>query len=241
MMSRVGHERGGAVVSAGSGRLLGILRPQIKTRARVRSLAEVYTHEREVQAMLDMVSDMFPSAEAPGNHDRTFFEPACGSGNFLEEILHRKLSTVTTRRYGRGEKYEHRVLRCLASIYGVDIDYENVMESRDRLRAAIASHLDRDMNTVAPTEGLALAVEAMLESNIVVGDSLNEPHKIPLVHYRPTKVGFFLREWTYLEEGEDPGQPDLFGIREIERRRDREPIHYSLLTQHPDPYPGVLP
>jgi hypothetical protein len=227
------------VVSAGSGRLRGIARSQIKTRARVRSLAEVYTHEREVDAMLDLVPDMFPSDAAPGNHDRTFLEPSCGSGNFLEEILLRKLSTVTTRRYGRGERYEHRVLRCLASVYGIDIDYENVMESRDRLLAVIASRLDRDMNTVAPTEGLALAVEAVLESNIVVGDSLNEAHKILLVHYRPTKVGFFLREWSYLEESGDPGQPGLFGGRVVEPRRDREPIHYSLLAEHPDPFPGV--
>lgn len=228
------------MVPAGSGRLLGIVRPQIKTRARVRDLAEVYTHEREVNAMLDLVGHMFPSADDPGNHDRTFLEPACGSGNFLEEILLRKLSTVTTRRYGRGEKYEHRVLRCLVSIYGIDIDYENVMESRDRLRAVIASRLDRDMNTVAPSEGLASAVETILETNIVVGDSLNEPHKIRLVHYRPTKAGFFLRDWSYLEEGEVPGQPDLLGIDTIEHRHDREPIHYSLLAQHPDPYLGVL-
>jgi hypothetical protein len=229
------------VVSAGSGLILGILRPQIKTRARVRDLAEVYTHEREVNAMLDLVPDMFPSDANPGNHDRTFLEPACGSGNFLEEILLRKLATVTTRRYGRGERYEHRVLRCLASIYGVDIDYENVIDSRERLRAVIASHLDRDMNTVAPTEGLASAVEAILETNVVVGDSLNEPNKIPLVRYQPTKVGFFLREWSYMEEGEDQGQGHLFGIGSIEHRHDREEIHYSLLAQHPDPYPGVLP
>lgn len=69
MMSRVGHERGGAVVSAGSGRLLGILRPQIKTRARVRSLAEVYTHEREVQSRSDVeayVEDAFTTARFVG-------------------------------------------------------------------------------------------------------------------------------------------------------------------------------
>ena len=229
------------VVSAGTGRVSGIVRAQIKTRARVRDLAEVYTHEREVNAMLDLVPHMFPSEDNPGNHDRTFLEPACGSGNFLEEILRRKLSTVTTRRFGRGEKYEHRVLRCLVSIYGVDIDYENVLESRDRLRAVIASRLDRDMNTVAPSEGLASAVEAILETNIVVGDSLNEPHKIPLVHYRPGRVGFFLRNWSYLEEGEDPGQPNLLGFDAIEHRHDCEPIHYGLLAQHPDLYPGVLP
>ena len=37
-------------------------RGQIKTRERVRDLAEVYTHEREVNAMLDLVPDMFPAA-----------------------------------------------------------------------------------------------------------------------------------------------------------------------------------
>lgn len=47
---------------------------QIKHRNRVRDLAEVYTHEREVTAMLDMVSDMFPSAADPDNHDATFLE-----------------------------------------------------------------------------------------------------------------------------------------------------------------------
>ena len=66
---------------------------QIKTRNRVRDLAEVYTHEREVNAMLDLVPDTLPSAEQPENHDRTFLEPACGHGNFLMEILRRKLPT----------------------------------------------------------------------------------------------------------------------------------------------------
>ena len=37
-------------------------RGQIRCRERVRDLAEVYTDEREVRAMLDLVPDMFPSA-----------------------------------------------------------------------------------------------------------------------------------------------------------------------------------
>lgn len=63
--------------------LLEADRGQIKSRDRVRDLAEVYTHKREVDAMLDLVPGMFPSAADPGNTDRTFLEPACGSGNFL--------------------------------------------------------------------------------------------------------------------------------------------------------------
>jgi hypothetical protein len=73
---------------------------QIRSRSRVRDLAEVYTHDREVHAMLDLVPDMFPTEEDPGNTDRTFLEPACGHGNFLVEILRRKLTYVTTSRYG---------------------------------------------------------------------------------------------------------------------------------------------
>jgi hypothetical protein len=69
----------------------------------VRDLAEVYTHEREVNAMLDLVPDMFPSAADTDNTDRAFLEPACGDGNFLVEILRRKLRYVTPRRCGRGE------------------------------------------------------------------------------------------------------------------------------------------
>lgn len=76
--------------------------------------------------MLDLVADVFPSADEPGNHERTFLEPACGSGSVLEEILRRKLRPVTPKRYGRCERYEHRVLRFLASIYGIDVDQDNV-------------------------------------------------------------------------------------------------------------------
>src|SRR5215218_1123472 len=114
---------------------------QIRSRERVRGLAEVYTHEREVKAMLDLVPDMFPSGRDSGNTDRTFLEPACGHGNFLVEILRRKLEYVTCRRYGRGERFEHRALRCLASVYGIDICDDNVGESRERMRSLIGAHV----------------------------------------------------------------------------------------------------
>lgn len=47
-------------------------RDQIKSRERVRDLAEVYTHQREVDAMLDLVPGMFEQI------DSTVLEPACG-------------------------------------------------------------------------------------------------------------------------------------------------------------------
>lgn len=100
-------------------------RGQIKTRQRVRDLAEVFTHEREVKAMLDLAPDMFPHTSIK-TVDAKFLEPACGSGNFLEEILRRKLAGIRFGKVKSAPRYEHWLLRALASIYGVDISVDNV-------------------------------------------------------------------------------------------------------------------
>ena len=64
---------------------------QIKSRKRVVDHGEVFTNEREVKAMCDMVNDETQRI------DSRFLEPACGDGNFLAEILERKLAIVKKR------------------------------------------------------------------------------------------------------------------------------------------------
>ena len=59
---------------------------QIKSKARVSAHGEVFTNEREVNAMLDLVK------HETERIDSRFLEPACGDGNFLAEILRRKLA-----------------------------------------------------------------------------------------------------------------------------------------------------
>lgn len=201
----------------------------INTRERVRELAEVYTHKREVNAMLDLVADMFPSDENPGNTDRKFLEPAAGSGNFLEEILRRKLAYVTVYRYRQAIVYEHRILRALASIYAIDIDPENVQECKNRLRAVINSHLDNDLNTRVVSEAFASAVEVILETNILCADTLKDFDNIEFIDYQPGRRGTFVREWSRLKASS--GQLDLFS----RPRRDQVPIHYSGLAAFPGP------
>ena len=61
---------------------------QTKSKKRVRDHGEVFTAEREVKAMCDLVKDETERI------DSRFLEPACGNGNFLAEILTRKLATV---------------------------------------------------------------------------------------------------------------------------------------------------
>jgi hypothetical protein len=203
---------------------------QIKSRERIRDLAEVYTHEQELSAMLDLVQDMFPSPPDPGNTDRTFLEPACGHGNFLVEILRRKLQYVTLRRYGGGERFEHRVLRCLASIYGIDISQDNVRESRERMRSVIGAHVESHLGTGGPTTGFGDAIEAILETNIICADTLADAAEIELVIYRPGGGANFIREWSCLESAAN--EPNLFSPAP---RCDKVPLHYSELLGSPDP------
>ena len=61
---------------------------QIKSKKRVVDHGEVFTAEREVNAMLDLVK------QETERVDSRFLEPACGDGNFLAEILRRKLKEV---------------------------------------------------------------------------------------------------------------------------------------------------
>lgn len=204
---------------------------QIKSRARVRNLAEVYTHRREVDAMLDLVPDMFPSADDPGNIDRLFLEPACGHGNFLVEILRRKLAFVTPENHGRGEGFEHGVLRCLASIYGIDISEDNVREARERMRSVIGEHLARHLRSESQSTEFDDAVGAILETNVIRADAFADAAEIELVEYRPGDAGHFLREWS---RPLDPAanEPNLFspGVR-----RDEVPVHYRDLACQTEP------
>lgn len=214
---------------------------QTKTRERVRDLAEVYTNEREVNAMLDLVADMFPSDDKPREIGRTFLEPACGAGNFLVAILDRKLAYL---KFGSGGLYrsvatfETAVLKALSSIYGIDIDAENVEQSRHFLKADVAHHMNLHLNTVPVTDGFWSAVDAILETNIIRADTLQDAQTIRLVEYHwQRQTGQVIREWSFLEEPE--AQLDLFSDVSDEPRSDAAAIHYSLLADNPQPVRAV--
>lgn len=209
-------------------------RGQIKTRERVRSLAEVYTHEREVHAMLDLIADMFPR-DTLKTVDKTFLEPACGSGNFLEEILRRKLAGIRFDTLRSVSRYEHWLLRALASVYGVDICADNVAEARLRLIEQLRSHYHFDANTITPTEGFASAAQVMVTTNLIHADFLADAARVEVVEYKPGRGGMFQRVWSILDDSATAqSQPDLFNPVP-EAKVDQVPVHYSQLAAHPEP------
>lgn len=125
---------------------------QIKSKSRVKEFAEVYTNEREVKAMCDLIPK-----ETWDNIESTFLEPACGNGNFLVEIYARKLERCKDEKDG---------LKALASIVGIDIQQDNVDESRLRLRSMF---LDKFPNA---NSFCLYMLAKILCNNIICADSL---------------------------------------------------------------------
>jgi hypothetical protein len=198
---------------------LGAVGGQIRSRQRVRDLAEVFTQKREIDGILDMMPDAFQGI------DIKFLEPSCGSGNFLVEILLRKLQRVLWKDFGHQERYEHCLIRALASIYGVDISCENVTESRSRLAHTILGHYQADANTLTPTVGLLTAIGLVLELNVVQGDTLTGAGEIDFCEWIPSPSFGFRRVWSSaMVASEDR---DLFWSERIE---DENPVHYKDLS-----------
>ena len=146
---------------------------QIKSRQRVRSLAEVYTHNREVTAILDTVGHLSSKIEAK------VLEPTCGNGNFLVRILERKLLACSSSSNRRGvdrdviqKDIEYQIVKSVCSIYGIDICHENVSESRTRLLASILDFYSLTLNTCRAKPSFWKTIEFVLSRNIICADAL---------------------------------------------------------------------
>ena len=138
---------------------------QVKSRQRVVDHGEVFTAEREVNAMLDLVK-----AETE-RIDSRFLEPACGNGNFIAEVLRRKLAVVASRYRKSPLEYQRYAFLAVSSIYGVDILADNVGECRERLFRIVEK--DARSNIRGSVEPAFLdAVRYVLEKNILCGDAL---------------------------------------------------------------------
>ena len=141
-------------------------RSQIKSKERVSERGEVFTAEREVKAMCDLVKDECERI------DSRFLEPACGDGNFLAEILRRKLEVVKKQYKKSTYEYEQNSVLAVTSIYGVDIMMDNVIACRERMfdiwNKEYTANCKKDAN-----DETREAVKFILSLNIVLGNALS--------------------------------------------------------------------
>jgi len=149
---------------------------QIKSKKRVKELAEVYTNEREVNSMLDLI----PIKSAEEQLSYTYLEPACGNGNFLIKILERKLNSIKNQKNYNDtlKQYELLVLKAVSTIYAIDICPENVFESKERIFNGIKSYFDLTRNKEDMSEYFIKSINYILNKNIVVGNFIDENNQI---------------------------------------------------------------
>lgn len=132
--------------------------------------------------MLDLVGE---DAE---RIDTRFLEPACGSGNFLAEVLRRKLASVEFR-FGRSDfERRHYALLSLMCIYGIELLEDNISECRFNLHEIFDSYLD-----LSDSDDDYRAATHVLSQNVVQGDALTMRTHLgePIV----------FAEWAYLGKG----------------------------------------
>ena len=88
-------------------------------KERKEKYGEVFTPPKVVNEMLDNLGE-----EVFKDINKTFFEPTCGNGNFLVEILKRKLKYC---------KDKEDKINSLKSIYAIELLEDNLLISKNRL------------------------------------------------------------------------------------------------------------
>ena len=160
---------------------------QIKSRERVTEHGEVFTNEREVNAMLDMVQSECERIES------RFLEPACGDGNFLAEVLRRKLTQVK-KRYGKSAAdYERNAFVAVSSLYGVDILMDNAEACRKRLFEIFSDEYAKACKNQLNVAFLN-AVRTVIDTNILCGNALSM--KMVDAEQKDTDDPIIFSEWT---------------------------------------------
>jgi len=154
----------------------------VKSRQRVADHGEVFTPAWMVEAMLDLVKGETERI------DSRFLEPACGDGNFLVQILRRKLAAVELK-YGKSDfEQRHYALLALMCLYGIELLTDNIAECRANLLAIFAEYLN-----LAPSDDLYRAAFYVLSQNLVHGDART------MRTHDDLPINF--AEWGYLGKG----------------------------------------
>jgi len=154
----------------------------VKSKQRVADHGEVFTPAWMVEAMLDLVK-----AETE-RIDARFLEPACGSGNFIVQILRRKLAVVELK-YGKSDfERQHSGLLAIMCIYGIELLEDNIVECRSNVLDVFAVFFNLN-----ETDDLYRAALYVLSQNLVHGNALTmrnqDGHPITFA------------EWGYLGKG----------------------------------------
>lgn len=124
--ARADHRPDGAAREAAAG--AGEAESLLSKEERIRKYGEVFTPEWVVKKMCDVLEAENPGAFAP---EKTYLEPACGDGAFVEEILRRKFGHCRSREDFR---------TALKSVWAFEIQEQNVTAAIARITRMCREH-----------------------------------------------------------------------------------------------------
>lgn len=192
---------------------------QIISKERVSEHGEVFTNLREINAMLNMVDNETKRI------DSRFLEPACGHGNFLIEVLKRKIEVID-KRYSKSQiDFERNLFLAVTSIYGIDIQKDNVLQCRKRL-ADYAISIYKASFKKSINQDLIQTIHFVLSKNIIFGDALS------LTTFEDDLLGtpIVFSDWTIIS-GNIVKRKDFIFSDLIERSSHREMPLFSDLNE----------
>ncbi|MBR0038406.1 MAG: hypothetical protein IJP71_00200 [Lachnospiraceae bacterium] len=195
------------------------MKKQIKSKKRVSDHGEVFTNEREVNAMLDLVKDETLRI------DSRFLEPACGDGNFLIEILKRKIDVVN-KKYKKDEKeWEKQSLVAIMSCYGVELLQDNVEACIDRLYSFWEKEYEKHCEKIK-SEKVKQVAKFILSKNILCGNALTMLRVDK--NGNDTKNPIVFSEWSFVIG--DKVKRREFRFDELLKINNKNPDTNKLLT-----------
>jgi len=151
--------------------------------------------------------------------DARFLEPACGSGNFIVQILKRKLAAVELK-FGKSDfERQHYALLGLMCIYGIELLADNIAECRANVLDVFAEYLNID-----ETDELYRAATHVLSTNLVHGDALT----MRAVDGQPITFA----EWGYLGKGKFQRRDFRFDVLTGSSKYSEEGSLFADLGKH---------
>ena len=127
----------------------------------IQKRGEVFTPDKLVNEMLDKLPP-----EVFADKDKTFIDNSCGSGQFLFQVMYRKMMAMSKE---KGTRIFAAHKQALKTIYGCELDSNNAEECRKRL-----------LNKSTSKELIDIVNE-----HIITADALDENHE------GWSKVGFY--------------------------------------------------
>ncbi len=167
------------------------------TEASRKLFGEVYTPKWFVKQIIDTYIP-----EVLLNVSYTVLEPAVGDGRFLTYILHQRLLQ---------SKDTKHVIQSLSTLYGIDVQKDNVIRTREELRKTIL-HVTPEIFEIPSGDKI---IRHIIEHNIIHGCAISKK-------YVETNMPIMIRHYEIVNTDPLRLRVDVYNLGDVLNARQQE-------------------